>query len=263
MESIDYGRALPLYAQVKEVLRHEIGRSMQPGDLLATEPELEKRFNVSRITVRRALDELAAEGLVVRRQGLGTFVRERPITQELTTLLSWTTAMRQLGYEPQTVQCEIDVVEPDDALRRMLQLDALQKVMRIWRVRHASGQPLCIMTNYLPEGVVPNLEHDGLKDDSVYATLAAQNLTLVSVEDTVEARAATEREIELLALPAWCPLLQVTRISYNAANQPIDVAIVASRADRYRYTVHFSPRARADYPLARIGEQVNDSAPLA
>jgi GntR family transcriptional regulator len=239
MSSTRDARPLPLYYQVKQALEREIER-MQPGDALATEPELEKRFGVSRITVRRALDELAAEGLIVRQQGRGTFVREPQITHDLVKLRSWTEAMRQLGYEPQVGSCKIEVVEPSHDIRGMLGLGGAERVVHIWRVRLANDEPLCVMSNYVPERLVPNLEREGLKDDSVYATLLAYDLRPVRAEDTVEARPAREREAELLRIPAWSPLLQVTRLSFDPAGNPLEVAVVASRADRYRYTVHFT-----------------------
>ena len=90
----------PLYAQVKRALQMEIENQMKPGDLIPSEPALEERFGVSRITVRRALDELVSEGIIVRQQGLGTFVREKPIAQELPRLLSWSAQMRQMGLRP-------------------------------------------------------------------------------------------------------------------------------------------------------------------
>ena len=230
---------LPLYSQVQMALRREIESGMKPGDALETEPELLKRFGVSRITIRRALDELVAEGLIVRQQGRGTFVREPQITQDLARLLSWTASMRQLGYDPQTMSIEMDIVEPDATIRALLQSPPKTRVVRIRRVRGAQSQPACIMTNYLPEGLVPHIEERGLIDDSVYATLAAHGLAPRRVEDTGEGRAATQEEAEALQIEPGDPLLEVTRLSFDAIGRPLDIAIVSSRADRYSYAVRF------------------------
>lgn len=244
-------RTPPLYAQVKERLQREIEDSMRPGDALPTEPELEKSFRVSRITIRRAIDELVAEGLVVRQQGRGTFVREPQITHDLMHLLSWTTSMRQAGYEPQTLKCEIDTIVPSRQLSAMLNMGLGQRVLRVRRVRGTSNEPVCLMTNYLPESLLPNLAADGLKDDSVYATLVAHNLYAARVEDTVEARPATEWEAKLLWVQSGASLLQVTRLSYDSAGCALDIAAVSSRSDRYRYSVHFV--AGAILPQVDIG----------
>jgi GntR family transcriptional regulator len=232
----------PLYAQVRAVLQREIESGMGPGDALPPEPDLEKRFGVSRITIRRALDDLVAAGLVVRQQGRGTFVREPQITQDLARLTSWTAAIRQLGYEPQTASTEMDSREPTAELRSMLRLGPIDQVLRIHRVRYASGEPICLMTNFLRAGLLPTLERDGLVDGSLYATLLAHGLHPVTADDTVEARPATEHEAEVLRVPPDSPLLQVTRVSYDAGGRPLDVAIVANRADRFRYAVRFGGR---------------------
>jgi GntR family transcriptional regulator len=230
---------MPLYAQIKEMLQREIEADMKPGDALPPEPELEKRFGVSRITIRRALDELEVDGLIVRQQGRGTFVREPRITQELTQLMSWTVAMRQMGYEPQTISCEIDLVEPTREINSALKLASDEQVVRIRRLRYASGEPVCLMTNYLSQGLVPGLAERGLVDDSLYATLAAHNnIKPMRAEDKVEARAATEWEAKLLNIPARTPLLQVTRVAYDASGKTLYIAVVTNRSDKFIYTAH-------------------------
>lgn len=255
MITIQHTSPVPLYAQVKAILQGEIERALRPGDPLSPEPELEKRFGVSRITIRRALDELAAEGLIVRYQGRGTFVRERPITQELTELLSWTSAMRRLGYEPKTLSSEITEVESTGDLAARLHLTAGQTVIRIRRLRGAAAEPICLMINYVPSDLVPDLMVNGLSDDSVYATLLKYGMRPVRVEDTVEARAATETEAEELGVEPWSPLLHVTRVSYDAGNRPLDVAVVSSRADKYRYTVHYVAETNREPPLVARPER--------
>ena len=111
--------------------------------------------------------------------------------------------------------------------------------MRIRRLRLANDEPICIMTNYIPRSLVPGLEAKGLVDDSLYATMATYGVKAVRAEDRVEARAATEWEAHMLGIGKWSPLLQVTRLTLDAANKPLYIAVVANRADKYVYTVHF------------------------
>lgn len=230
---------LPLYAQVKGTLQEEIENRLKPGDILPGEAELEKRFGVSRITVRRALDELVSDGLIVRQQGRGTFVREQPIMQELPLLLSWSMQMRQEGYEPRTLSCDVELAEPGKELGASLQLEPGTRVVRIRRLRYANDEPICIMTNYLPEHLIPGLAQTGLRDDSLYSTLAAHGIKPVSAEDRVEARASADWEAHMLQLPAWSPLLQVTRLTRDVQGNSLYVSVVSNRADKYVYTIHF------------------------
>jgi GntR family transcriptional regulator len=230
---------VPLYAQVKSALQEEIETRFRPGDILEGEADLEKRFGVSRITIRRALDELVSDGLIVRQQGRGTFVREQPIMQELPHLLSWSMQMRRKGYEPRTLSCEVELVEPGKELGALLQLEPGTRVVRIRRLRYANDEPICIMTNYIPEDLVPGLAETGLQDDSLYATLAVHGIKPVSAEDRVEARAAADWEAHVLQVPAWSPLLQVTRLARDGSGNPLYASVVSNRADKYVYTIHF------------------------
>jgi GntR family transcriptional regulator len=238
MEEVNRSSPLPLYAQVKEILQHEI-EARAPGDMLPIEPELEKRFGVSRITIRRALDELETEGRIVRLQGKGTFVREPGVSYDLAQLVSWSHAMRQLGYDPQTFSCEFAVVEPPHEVRPLLNPRPEEPILRIRRLRGVNNQPLCIMTDYLREQLVPDLARQGLIDGSLYHTLLARDIRIVRAEDKVEARLATKWEAERLQLSLPSPLLQVTHQVYDAAGRAVAVGIVASRADKNSYRITF------------------------
>jgi GntR family transcriptional regulator len=239
MSIVNPNSPLPLYAQVKETLQREIEQNMQPGQNLPIEPELEKRFGVSRVTVRRALEELESDGLIIRKQGRGTFVREPKIAQELTQLKSWGESIRQSGLEPQTVSSEIDVLEPTLEISQSLALPPGTKLVRVRRLRFANGDPICIMTNYLPQNLIPNLEENGLVNDSIYRTMAHYNLKPVRAFDKVEARPATPWEAEQLQVAVDFPLLEVTRLVYDAAGKPLYLAVITNRSDKYVYTVHF------------------------
>ena len=230
----------PLYAQVKRALQTEIENQMKPGDLIPSEPALEERFGVSRITVRRALDELVSEGIIVRQQGLGTFVREKPIAQELPRLLSWSAQMRQMGLEPSSANCEIELVEPSKEHASLLNLLPGERITRIRRLRYANSEPVCIMTNYIPEALVPGLVDQGLVDDSLYATLSKFGIKPARAEDRVEARIPSEWEANQLQVSKWMPLLQVTRLTRDLSNMPLYIAVVANRSDKYVYTIHFN-----------------------
>jgi len=235
----DKTQFLPLYAQIKLALQEEIEKSMKPGDSLETEDKLEKRFNVSRITIRRALNELEADRLISRQQGRGTFVRELPIEQELPQLLSWSNQMREKGMQPSSSHCEINVVEPTKEFASLLSMKSGEKLVRIRRLRLANGEPICIMDNYIPEIKVPGLIQEGLVNDSLYATLPKYEIKATQAEDRVEARLATDKEAKLLNIHKGSPLIQVIRLTLDSNNNPLYIAVVANRADKFVYTMHF------------------------
>lgn len=234
----------PLYRRISRSLREQV-ENLQPGDPLGTEAELEQRFSVSRITIRRAIDELAQDGLVVRRPGSGTFVARNKVADKLGVLYSWTERMLELGLEPHTVDIEILQIVPPLRIAQLLRLDSSshEHVLRIQRLRYGGGEPLALMTDYLRLQFAPDMEEKGLEGESLYDTLEMRyGLELIRAEDAVAARRATLMEARLLDIEPGSPVLDMKRITYVPDDVPIGVGIVVSRADRYEYRVTGYPR---------------------
>jgi GntR family transcriptional regulator len=235
----------PLYRQVEQALRAEIAERWQPGEAIPTEAELERRFGVSRITIRRAVHELVQAGLLSRRQGSGTFVARAKVTEELGVLHSWPDEMRIQGLEPRTVDCEMLQIVPPAWVVQALRLDAdaREHVLRVQRLQYNGDEPLCLMIDHLRVRFVPSLPREDVMARGLYETLEKRHgLTLAWAEDTVTARTATVFETALLGITNGDPVLQVTRTVYLADDEPLDAAIVVSRADRYAYHVTGRPR---------------------
>jgi GntR family transcriptional regulator len=236
---------MPLYRQVEQALRAEIIGRLEPGVTIPTETELEQQFGVSRITIRRAVHELVQAGLLIRRQGSGTFVARAKVTEELGELHSWPDEMRTQGVKPRTVDCEMLQIVPPAWVREALHLDAdaPEYVLRVQRLQYNGEEPLCLMIDHLRARFVPDLPREELLARGLYETLEDHHgLALVRAEDTVTARVATPFEGALLGVAHGEPILQVTRTVYLADDEPCDAAIVVSRADRYAYHVTGRPR---------------------
>ncbi len=234
----------PLYKQIARTLRVQV-KELQPGDPLGTEADLEQRFGVSRITIRHAIDELAQDGLVIRRPGMGTFVARTKVADKLGVLYSWTERMQELGFDPHTVDCEILQIIPPPWAAQALHLDmaAPEGMLRIQRLRYAGDEPLALMIDYLRSRFAPDLAEKGLEGESLYDTLEKRyNLELIRAEDSVAARRATLLEGKLLDIEIGAPVLQMTRITYVPEDEAIGVGLVISRGDRYEYRVTGYPR---------------------
>ncbi len=240
----DRAAGLPLWLQVKQSLSRTI-EGMKSGESIPPEPELVEHFSVSRITVRKAIDELVMEGRLQRQQGRGTFVTRPKLTHELNTLTSWTESVSALGYRAATTQISLTESEPPRKVVQLLGLPPGEAAVRLYRIRSAEGEPLCIMVNYLNSRFVPGLARQGLIGESLYATIERRyRLTLERAEDTVEARECTEEEANVLGLTAGTPVIQVTRVTYLSDDVPLEVVFATSRADRYQYRVSLSGRPR-------------------
>ena len=244
---LDKSRPIPLYYQVKESLLEKIkSRQFNVGDLIPSEAELQEQYNVSRITIRRAIQELVQEGHLYTKQGRGTFVSRPKVSQELNLITSWAETMEEMGMHPETKKIEYSEEPAPVDIARLLNIPIGDRVYKIERLRYADGEPTCIMTNYLSPDVVPGFLEKGIKGESLYETLEKHyNIVLSRAEETVEAKAAKTSEAELLNIKRGAPLLHATRVTYDITDRPVEVVISISRADRYSYRIKLSGRKKA------------------
>lgn len=241
---------MPLYAQVREALREDLAR-MEPGEVIPTEPELQARFAVSRITIRKAVDDLVTEGLLVRQQGRGTYVQRPKLTHELNMITSWTEQLLAAGYVSRTQHLETEEADPPKRIASLLALAPDERVFVLRRLRLVSEEPLTLMLNYLPSRLVPGLAEKIAHRESLYEVLEKDyGLVAARAVDIVETRTATDDEAKRLRIEHWAPLLCVTRVSHLADGRPLEVGLAISRGDRYRYRVELHGRARTERPGA-------------
>ena len=235
--NLEHISGIPLYVQIRERLRADLAE-MEAGQAIPIEADLEKEFKVSRITIRRAVEDLVSAGLLVRQQGRGTFVQRNKLTHELKVITSWTDQLKVLGFSPKTSHKKIELEAPSPAVADALQLPKHAEVIRIQRVRLAGREPISFMVNFLPAHLVPGLKEEGFAGESLYDALRTQySLQPVSAVDTVGTRQASSEESSALRISRRAPVLTVQRISYLADGAPLELAIVASRGDRYEYRV--------------------------
>lgn len=236
----------PKYGQLMDALRARIRAGVyQIGDLIPPESRLQTEFGVSRITVRRAVDELAREGILLKEQGRGTYVaRALEITQGLNTLSTVTDTLVGMGLTPENVELTLAMEDAGEAVAASLQVQPGTPVWHLFRLRSAHRTPICLTDNYILPAHVPGFSTELLRA-SLYETYEqVYGLTLARGEEIVTAGAATPEEAAKLDLRPGAPLLVVVRTTFLDNNQPIERAIVRSRPDRYHYAVTLTGRPR-------------------
>jgi GntR family transcriptional regulator len=235
---------VPLYVQIREHLRSELDQ-IEAGTPIPTEVELGKRFRVSRITVRRAIEDLVAEGLLVRQQGRGTFVQKPKLTHELNRITSWTEQLKTLGFSPETSYRKIIRQKAPAHVAETLCLAPSEAIFRIERIRLAQHEPICYMINFLPAKLLPGFKAHTFNGESLYDLLAQDfGLIAATAVDTVGTRSASAEESHALSIEHKAPILSVRRVSYLQDGTPLELAIVASRGDRYQYQVALTGASR-------------------
>lgn len=239
----------PLYHRVSQAIKQRIETGLhRVGDPIPTEAELCAEFQVSRITVRRALDALVNEGLVERRQGRGTFVCKQKITQDLSHILAFSETVREGGMRPSTIATSITLVPAPPFVAEALRCDPGEEVVQAERLRSADGKPVSLITSYVRQEVVPGLVEQGLLNESMYQTLEKRyGIHLGSADQIIGALAADERTARLLQVHRGYPLLRLVQVTFAVDGQPIEAVVVLSRADRYQYHTKLKGR-----PISRI-----------
>jgi GntR family transcriptional regulator len=230
--------ASTLYAKIEETIATEIAQGEhRPGDQLPTEDALLERFQVSRITVRRAIQNLVRRGLVEIRRGLGTFVLSPRIEAELTKLTGFVEDMNAAGRRATARVVSQGVVAASARVAERLQLTKGTKVMQIKRVRLADGAPISFDETYLPLLLGNRIVKNDLRLHPIFTLLEEEyEVPLVEADYELEAVIATKDVADALQVRVGSPIFQIERTSMTTGNQPVDYEVLSYRGDLVRFT---------------------------
>jgi GntR family transcriptional regulator len=234
--TVDRYSPVPMYYQVAQQLEHAIeSGELPPGSRLDGELAMAQQLGVSRPTLRRAIEYLVERGYLVRRRAVGTQVVHAKVRRpvELTSLYDDLTASRK---DPRTKVLSIDRVPATDAVAHALGLEDGEEVLALERLRYADGQPLAVMRNWLPVGVV-ELDAERLEGTGLYQLMRAAGNSLHLASQTIGARAATGSEARLLQADKGEPLLTMQRTTYNENGRPVELGDHIYRASLYSFEI--------------------------
>jgi GntR family transcriptional regulator len=229
--------ASTLYARIEETIATEIAQGeIRPGDQLPTEDALLERFQVSRITVRRAIQNLVRRGLLEIRRGLGTFVLSPRIEAELTKLTGFVEDMSAAGRKATARVVSQGVVAASARVAERLQLTKGTKVMQIRRVRLADDTPISFDETWLPLALGKQIVRNDLRRHPIFTLLEEEyGVPLVEADYELEATIASEAVADALQIRAGSPIFQIERTSMTAGNRPVDYEVLSYRGDLVRF----------------------------
>ena len=208
------GAGVPLHRQLFLVLHDEIARgALAPGDALPTEQTLCDQFGVSRITVRRALADLADAGLIERRQGVGSFIRDQPPSHRSADGGSFMDELRQTEFETEVDVIELGVRTVPRAIADQLGCERALHVLRLRRERRTS-EPLMVTEAWLPEDLSDIITADALSLAPLYRLLADAGVELGRVQHEITAEIAGPRNAQLLDTAIGSALMRVNRLAF-------------------------------------------------
>jgi len=232
----------PLYLRVQEQIKSAVSAgNLKPLEALPGERDIAGAFNVSRVTVRKAIAGLVEQGLLTQRQGSGTFVAAQPqrLEQPLSRLTSFTEDMRLRGLEASVkwLTKTVTLASPDEAMR--LSLSPSDKVCRLKRLRLANGVPMAIECATVP---VRFLADPDLVTTSLYTVLEANGALPVRALQRLRAANLSASDAALLEVPPGSAALAIDRLSYLENGTPVEFTQSYYRGDTYDFVAELNLR---------------------
>ncbi len=232
----------PKYYRLKQMLRQKIAE-LHEHEAIPSETELCQSYDVSRTTVRKAISDLAQEGLVYTVQGKGTFVSPKKLVsgwvQQTGGLYS---DMTERGFKVEMQVLEVSVILAEENIQRELYLKEGEQVIKLVRLRFIDGKPFDVVTNYLPARLFPGLEDQDFSSRSLYAILKQEyNVKFERGVRLVEAGACMADEAHLLQIKPKTPILIMHSTMYDDAGNALEHGVVHQRSDVAQIVINVIP----------------------
>jgi len=240
IKNIDRNQATPISFQLQEIFHDNIDDGIwQSGEKIPTENELCEQYDVSLITVRKALKQLEIEGLIKRFQGKGTFVQDRKVKDLILQSLTGTFAFSTEGKRNfSTTLIEKNIEVPNEKTIDALQISPTEKVFKLIRIRSVEGSPLYWTKVYIPEHLCPSLLEEEFENRSLYEILKTKyGLAAESAVRTIETVIASSRAKNYLGVTPGTPLHLISSISYLRDGKPMEFSKNYFRSDRVKFEV--------------------------
>jgi len=234
---------IPKYYQLANILKQKILEGeWQPRTPIPSERALELQYNISRTTIRQAIDYLEKQGFIYREHGRGTFVSPQKLQKGLQELTSFSEDMLRRGIQPGQVIQSIERLTPAEEILQRLELPPDAKVLRIERIRLGDNLPIGLQTSFvkLAENQVVTREELEATGSLYHILQDKYNIIPTEADETLEVTLATPYEAGLLQIKSGAALLLNERLLYNQNREPVEFVKILYRGDRYRYLIRLT-----------------------
>ncbi len=235
--------ASPLYAQIAEEIRHKIELGMwKTGDKIPAEVDLCDIYNVSRITIRKAIDQLVFENLLQRERAKGTFVldpSESKNQEHFTYVRSFTKEMAEMGKRAVTLKAEVKLISANNFLASKLKVAEGDPVLELNRVRGVNNRGFVYFKTYIPYDDVYSLNADDYYQ-SFYEVLKSKGIIVNEITEYIEAARPTQEVIENLNVDENEPILIRVRVASQKNTDFIEYTECYYIGSEYRYYIDFT-----------------------
>ena len=232
-----FSMTAPLYVQIAEGFLDRIeSGELAPGDRLPPERELSELLSVNRMTVRRALRMLEGQGLLIRRQGAGTYVAKPKIERQASQLFPFTRGMEQRGYKPGIKLITFEERPAETSVAQKLSIPVAAPVFKAYRLRTLNQEPVMLEDFTLPAYHFPGFDCHDLSTRSLYEIFATEyQLSISQAHQSLEPVIASEYEARLLGIETGAPMMLERRLAFDEQGRPVEYSKDLYRGDRFRF----------------------------
>jgi GntR family transcriptional regulator len=235
LKELNKASMVPLYRQLAQMIEKGIqDGSFAEGARLPSEQELMSHFGVSRVTVRLSMDDLFKRGIIVRRQGMGTFVKKPVMTQEVDELFGFYPALLNKGLHPKIRILNYEIVAPDREVQEKLELSPAARILRFSRQYLLDPSLFLVIQIHIPEELSENwTQKDASAKNSFRLLEEKAGVQILRSSITIRSSLAAGKIGEWLQVPKGSPVLELRRLSFASGKRPVEYAVLFFPGESY------------------------------
>lgn len=237
-KKISKNERIPLYYQLIDIIIEDIeSGKFKENDKLPSERELCEKYNISRATVRKAIQQLEREEYVYKEHGKGTFVSPKIFEQKLLKLYSFTEEMKKIGKIPSSKVIDFNIINCNKEIANKMNIEVGKKVYKITRLRLANEKPMMLEDNYLVYKRFPGIKLEDIENEAMYDIMTNKfNVSFTEGEEIFQPVATRKHEAKLLQVSEGFPSMMLKRKTYEGDNI-IEYTVGIARGDKFKYHV--------------------------
>ena len=230
---------IPIYYQLIQYIKQQVANGVwKVGDKIPSEREFCNQFQISRMTVRGAIETLKNEGLIYSKKGLGNFVCIPKFNQKLNKLTSFTDDMLSRGLNPGSKTLLLKCMPAPADVAKIFRINEGDKVINLKRLRIANDEPMALEDTYINESLVPGLLENYESGNSLYKTMREKfGIELLAATESIEVGLCGKKDAKLLEVKPGSPVFSIHRVTLTKERQPIEVVLSIYRGDRYTFSM--------------------------
>ena len=226
-----------LYYQLKEKLAEKIAsHQWKPGEKIPSEAELCDAYSVSRITVRKAIEDLVRSGQLIKHQGKGTFVTNVSMEHKFSKFYSFSEELTRSGMTERAQILSFEIIEADGEVSEKLSMQEGEQVFMVKRLRMADEMPYTVEVSYIPFSICPGLSAENITEKGLYNSMRALNVFPERIIEKIRAAVVNRSDAGLMKIKPNAPAIKLERLTYYGV-LTIEYCVSIVRGDFFTYTI--------------------------